>query len=242
MKRNRPPAFTTPANFPANHRAVMASRDQTGEDDPDFFPTWPWAARAGAELVRQFDPAAKSVWEPACGHGSMVHGLRDYFPSVVATDAFAYNGNLIVDFLDPLSSTLYTSVFTNRLFHVDWIITNPPFSDLEAFIEAALQRARRGVAMFLPVRTLEGVERHKLLYGEQRYDVFAPFSERVPLHKGRLQTGGSSAAFYGWFLWLKARRSKSPYPIVVPIPPGTRDRLVRPSDRAFATQVDGGPS
>jgi hypothetical protein len=155
----------------------------------------------------------------------MAHGLADYFAELVTSDAYAYGPHRIHDFLseDPAPFG-----------RPDWIVTNPPFKHLEAFVELAYARAARGVAMFLPVRALQDLGRYELLYVRAPYSVFAPFSERVPLHKGRLVKRGSSAAFYAWFVWLKVRRPRASAPIVMPIGPGARERLSRPSDDQFA--------
>ena len=220
------------------HRmAVMAHRQPTAADDPDFFPTPPWGARAGAELVRRLDPAARVVWECASGAGHMAHGLRDYFPVVRLSDAYAYDGEARFDFLSDGPGP----------FEADWIITNPPFAPLEAFVRAAWPRARRGVAMLMRAGALESIGRYSLLYRDCPLTVFAPFSERLPMHRARWEPDGSSAAFYAWFLFCKpvlrparfmARVGGDLYPATVPIPPGTEARLTRPSDAALFGVVD----
>ena len=60
---------------PSGHTSVMSSRAATAPGELDYFPTPPWAARAGGELIKQIDPAAGSCWEPACGEGHMAFGL-----------------------------------------------------------------------------------------------------------------------------------------------------------------------
>ncbi len=207
------------------HTAVMASRDKTA-DERDFYPTWPWGARAGAELIRQLDPAAKSVWEPACGAGHMVHGFRDYFASVHASDAYWYDGNRIFEFINGAD--------TDAPYVADWIATNPPFAQLEDFIRVAHRRARRGVAMLLRLGCLAGQERDRLFHDECGLSAVAPFSERLPLLKGRCDPEITSATDYAWYFFEKHRRVARPHPIVLRIPPGTRARLTRPSDAAFA--------
>ena len=216
----------------------MASRDPQA-DSVDFFPTPPWGARAGAEIIRQMDPRARSVWEPACGAGHMAHGLRDNFATVHASDAYLYDGNVVHDFLgagpDPFGP-------------VDWIVTNPPFDPAEAFVRAAYARAERGVAMLLRTGCLEGQARHRLLYRDCPLTVVAPFSERLPMHKGRYSTETSTAAFYSWFIWLKPALRPQRFmvrwpdgqwrPGVRDIPPGTMKRLFRRPDLAFAVGGD----
>lgn len=204
-----------------------ANRDRSA-DDQDFYPTPVWAARAGGELVKKLDPRARTAWEPACGAGHMVHGLRDYFDVVHASDAYAYDGNAIRDFLVDGPGP-----------DVDWIITNPPFVRLEQFVRLAHQRARRGVAMLARVAALESIGRHTLLTADAPLTVFAPFSERVPMHKGRWEPDGATAAFYGWFVWLKpelrparmmARIGGELRPATDWIAPGAEIRLTRADD------------
>lgn len=221
-------------NAPANALAVMAHRVTPAGDDVDFFPTQPWGGRAGGEIIKRvLDPSAVMVWECACGPGHMVHALRDYFPAVVASDAYLYDGNRIYDF----------TADAEPPFEADWIVTNPPFSNIEAFITLAWARARRGVAMLLPARCLEGVGRHGLLYGKAQLTVVAPFSERLPMHKGVYDADRSTAAFYAWFFFLKpvlrprrfmARIGGEYRPGVLPIAPGTKQRLFKVSDLRFA--------
>jgi len=211
------------------HQAgVMAARDMSA-DERDFFPTWPWAARAGAELVRRLDPAARSVWEPACGMGSMVHGLRDVFTVVHASDAYQYGGNVVWDFV--------AGADADAPYVADWIITNPPFAPSLEFIRLAHRRARRGSAMLLPTRYLSGQDRDRLFWDETGHTAFAAFAERVNLVKGRLDPEISSAMDLCWFFWEKHRRVRRPHPIQLRIPPGTRARLTRPSDAAFAMDM-----
>lgn len=211
---------------------TMASREPSA-DEVDFFPTPPWGARAGAELILRLDPDARSVWECACGAGHMAHGLDDYFARVVRSDAYLYDGNPIFDFLSYAPAPV----------GVDWIVTNPPFVNQTRFIRLAWARARRGVAMLMRLATLEGVDRHGLLYGDVPLSACAPFSERLPMHKGRYDPEGSTASAYAWFFFLKPPRSRAEgHWRGYPIPPGTRDRLTRPSDAAFAVGDELFPS
>ena len=207
----------------------MASRQPTVADDPDFFPTAPWGARAGAELIVRLDPAAREVWEPACGAGHMVHALADYFPTVWASDAYHYGQACVLDFHSPEAGAR----------RVEWVVTNPPFIGIDRFIRQAWTVATRGVAILGRAALLESETRHGLLYGDAPLTVFAPFTERLPLTAGRWDPEASSAAFYAWFIFLKpalapervmGRVEGLARPAVVPIPPGTRDRLHREGD------------
>lgn len=223
---------------PNSHRVVMASRQPTAPDDPDFFPTPPWGARAGGELIKRLDPRAGICWEPACGAGHMAHGLDDYFRLVCRTDKYAYDGNWLHDFLGDVPAPVADP---------EWIVTNPPFAELEAFVRRAWSLSTRGVALLMRAAALESVGRHSLLYRDCPLTVFAPFSERLPMAKGRWEPDGSTAAFYAWFVWLKpslrphrfmARIGGEWFPATVPIPPGTEARLTHPDDARLFGATD----
>lgn len=224
-------------NVPRSAMNVMAHR-VTPVGGPNLFLTQPWAARAGAEIIRRLDPSARSAWECACGPGTMVHGLTGAFERVAASDLYLYDGNRIHDFLGASPPPFGD---------VDWIISNPPFDEIMAFIRRAYALARRGVAMLLRLGCLDGIGRHGLLYGDCPLTVIAPFSERVCMVKGRYDPDGSTAAQYAWFIWLKPALKPERFmarlpgpdgvvlrPGVMDIPPGTRKRLFHVSDLAFA--------
>ncbi|MDP3869161.1 hypothetical protein [Phenylobacterium sp.] len=217
-----------PSLLPSGHTAVMASRAPS-IDGLDYFPTPPWAARAGAEIIARVDPGTWKVWEPACGGGHMAHGLTDYFGEPFATDVHDYGwpGCRIRD-LDFLSAE------ADELTEFDWIITNPPFVMGDEFVRAAWRRARRGVAMLLRLVFLEGGKRYRLLYEDCPLSIVAPFSERVPMVKGRWDPEASSATAYAWFIWIKpdAGLPQPAHPILLPIPPGQRTALSREGDVA----------
>ncbi|MDE2104153.1 MAG: hypothetical protein KGL39_43350 [Patescibacteria group bacterium] len=219
--------MSTPRGFSSTvaHRLGAAG-------EPDFYPTPPWAARAGGELIATLDPdirvRAIVCWEPACGAGHMAHGLRDYFYRVAVSDAYSYGDNPIFDFTSD-------APVPHR---VGWIVTNPPFGHVETFIRRAWARADRGVAMLCRLALLETIDRHRLLYRDCPLAVVAPFAERVCMTKGRWEPEGSTASAYAWFVWLKPGMPRpAPEPVVRPIPPGTMARLSRPTDEAFAARA-----
>ena len=215
---------------PSGFSAVMNQRAPVDPDTLDYFPTPPWAARAGGELIARLDPEARRgrCWEPAAGGGHMAMGLADYFAQVVTSDICQHEDgdpvDKVADFLDPETAPPYNDA-------VDWIVTNPPFVHGGAFVSVALLRARRGVAMLLRLNFLEGQKRFELLFGVNPVTVVAPFAERVPMVKGRWDPASTTATAYAWFVWLKGH---PPGPRLEPIAPGARKRLSRSSDARLA--------
>jgi hypothetical protein len=190
----------------------------------EYFPTPPWAARAGAELISAIDPKAQSIWEPACGEGHILYPLREYFEpgKVIGTDIHSYGHGSTYDFLSSVRLPLSG---------IDWVMTNPPFPKAAEFVSRGLDVADRGVAVLCRMAFLESATRYPLLFqGRHPLTVMAPFIERVPMQLGSWDPQGSTATAYAWFVFSKCGAAAAP--IIMPIPPGTRTRLTRPDDAA----------
>ncbi|PJR11497.1 SAM-dependent methyltransferase [Sinorhizobium meliloti] len=174
--------------------AVMAQRFEPA-DSPDDFPTPPWATRALIEHVIGADNArSKTCLEPACGRGYMSRPLAEYFRCVDSADAYSYGFGAVRDFL--------TYPYEARSH--DWVITNPPFRLAEEFVARAMTVARQGVAILARTVFLESVGRYESIFRKQPPTVFAQFSERVPMVKGRVDQKASTATGYAWFVWEKS--------------------------------------
>lgn len=199
--------------------AVMSQRVEP-KDSLDYFPTPPWATRALCEWIagwigREHMRRNLVAWEPACGEGHMVRPLREYFADVLATDVrdYGFPGQEIDDFLLCGPQT------------ADWIVTNPPFRLAKEF---ALEGSRRAPNVALLVRTafLEGGDRFRTLFDPHPPAAILQFSERVPMHKGRLVEKGSTATAYCWVVWRKT----APIGCVFEWIPPSRRSLERPGD------------
>ncbi|MFC4668161.1 hypothetical protein ACFO5X_06310 [Seohaeicola nanhaiensis] len=223
--------------------AVMQQRAEA-HDSLDDFPTAPWATRALCEFLRSRGELLhlQEVWEPACNRGYMAQPLGEYFDRVHATDVhdYGYSGQgAVSDFLVDWSQDAPD---------VDWVITNPPFRLADDFIRQGLKYARRGVAVFVRVAFVEGLERYETLFRDRPEDVFLPFVERVVIWQGVLLdpdipirhervdkvTGDvtveikkpSSATAYCWLVFY---RESAGFSELVRIPP-CRRALTRPGD------------
>ncbi len=201
--------------------AVMARRIEP-HDSLDFFPTPPWATRALVEHVikgalRQL-PNDMTAWDPACGDGAMLGPLGESFRKVHASDIHDYDiGAAVFDFLWPGSEV-------DR--EADWIITNPPFRLAAEFAHKAKDWATVGSALLVRTAFIEGKARYLDLFKPRPPIIVAPFVERVPMFKGKLDAKGSSATSYAWFVWKHGHQGPTS---VVWIPPCRKD-LERPGD------------
>ncbi len=200
--------------------AVMSQRIEP-HDSLDYFPTPPWATRAlcewiGDQVGSNHMNANLTAWEPACGEGHMAVPLSEYFAKVIYSDVIDYGmrGQEVCDFLlcGPRGA--------------DWIITNPPFRLGEQFVIEALKRATSGVAMLVRTAFLESVGRYDGLFKPYPPAAVLQFTERVPMHKGKLTATGSTATAYCWIVWRKHSNVRTEFGWIPPC----RKRLERPTD------------
>jgi hypothetical protein len=123
----------------------------------------------------------------------MAKPLQEYFGHVKSADVHPYGHGAVADFL--------TSPVAER--SVDWIVTNPPFRLAEDFIKRALIVSRRGVAILARAVFGESVGRYRNIFEPTPPSKYAPFVERVPMIKGRLDAKASTATGCAWFVWEK---------------------------------------
>jgi hypothetical protein len=57
------------------------------------------------------------------------------------------------------------------------------------------------VAVLVRLAWLEGVERYQTLYRDRPPAIIAPFAERVPMVRGRLDASVSTNMAYAWLVW-----------------------------------------
>lgn len=123
----------------------------------------------------------------------MARPLSEYFSEVECSDAFDYGGGHVRDFLG----------YPYALNSFDWVITNPPFRLAEQFALRALSVSREGVAILVRTVFIESIGRYNNLFREMPPSIFAQFTERVPMVKGRLDRSASTATGYAWLVWRK---------------------------------------
>lgn len=161
--------------------------DAINRERDDFYPTPPRATIALLDAVE----FVGSVWEPACGDGAISKVLTARGFDVTSSDlidrGYGISGR---DFLLDYQTT------------ADNIITNPPFKHAQEFVEHALRRSRRKVAMLCRLAWLEGKERGRMFQRTPLSEVLV-FSSRVPMLRGgdEMMRGGGGMIAFAWFVW-----------------------------------------
>ena len=134
-----------------------------------------------------------TIWEPACGPGSIVRVLRAAGHRVKASDLHDYGYGYQADFL--VADTMDAAA-------VNCICTNPPYQLAQKFVEKAVGLQVPLVIMLLRLAFLESERRRTVLEhsGLARIHVFR---NRLPMmhRKGWDGPKASSAIPFAWFVW-----------------------------------------
>ena len=149
----------------------------------DFYPTPDYAVE---ELLKRINFEG-SVWEPACGDGA----IAKFFPDCLATDLRTdlNYGKGGIDF------------FTERR-QVNNIITNPPYSLAQRFVEHSLECADKKVVMLLKLVFLESISRKNLFDRKMLENVWV-FRRRLKIYANGIMGKNSGLIAYAWFVWDK---------------------------------------
>ena len=154
----------------------------------DFYATDPKAIDALLEV----EDFSKLILEPACWMGHLSSRLVEKWHAVLSSDIVDRWYGCIADF------------FSRDEWEWD-IITNPPYSLAQEFIEHSLRITKpwAKIAMFLKVQFLEG-KRRKELFKKSPPKVVYVFSERIMCAKnwdfeGMRKSWGSAVA-YAWYI------------------------------------------
>lgn len=165
---------------------LVASRISGGNTaykrvESDFYPTPPEVTTALLEILDI--PSEEKIWEPACGENHMVNVMRKAGYEVIATDI-----QTGTDFL------------TAECPECNWIITNPPFSIADKFIERCIEH-KKNFALLLKSQYWHAKKRLELFDKYSPSWIF-PLTWR-PDFLFKTRGGGSPLMDVMWVVWEK---------------------------------------
>jgi hypothetical protein len=141
---------------PAEHRERKAHIWQKDPHDWYVEPSW------CSERLFAIEKFSGSIFDPAAGTGRIVEAARRAGYIAEAADIMQ-RGDFRLDFrYDFLSDDMPTLIYGDAILF-DNIVTNPPFRHAKRFVQLALDRAERKVAMLLPTPWIAGDERSRWL-------------------------------------------------------------------------------
>jgi len=156
----------------------------------DYYATEPKAA----EMLLELEQFASHILEPCCGAGHLANVLKDAGYKVECNDIIDRGCN------DTTSDYLTRTE--------EWqgdIITNPPYSKAQEFVEKSLSLVSDGnkVAMFLKLTFLEGKKRRTLFDEHPPRRIWVSSSRLKCAINGDFGNTGTSATAYAWYVWEK---------------------------------------
>ena len=153
------------------------------QGSPDDFQTPPQAL----EPLYPYLKEDWTIWEPACGSGYLADKLEDKGFEVIGTDKYYdEEGRLAFDFL------------TDKPVQFDCIITNPPFSLKQQFLERCYQ-LDVPFALLLPLTTFETAKRQRL-FKENGVEVIF-FDKRINFETPNKVEKSSAWFATAWFTY-----------------------------------------
>ena len=159
------------------------------KDKSDIYPTPTWVTEKLIDNIK-FNG---SITEPACGYGHMAEVLKKYY-KIHAYDVNDLGYGEVKNFLE--DSRVY-----------DNIVTNPPYSCIQEFIEHALNRTIGKVAMLCRIEFLSSQKR------QEWFNKFPPaeiliLGRRLKCWNKNTQdfSGATSAFSHIWIIWDCSRK------------------------------------
>jgi methylase of polypeptide subunit release factors len=181
---------------------LSGGKSETGIRVENDFHATPIPATIALLKYEQF---TGRILEPVCGQGHIIKAIKQWNPAVdvygvdIVQRADIFNLGLL-EKGDFLNSGILEGEYEN-------VITNPPFSLAQQFVEEALRIASEKVAIFCKIQFLEGQARKEMFENTNLKKVYV-FSKRVsPLRNGKEldETGKpwASTMCFAWFVWDK---------------------------------------
>jgi hypothetical protein len=137
----------------------MPGAKQYFTEDDDIWYTPPEAL----DPLFPFLKTGSTIWEPACGSGSLVDGFKSHGHNCIGTDI----------------TTGHDFLITPAPVGIDYIITNPPFSLKDGFLEKCY-RLEKPFALLLPITGI-GSQPRKTLFSKSGLEVVL-LDRRIHFH------------------------------------------------------------
>ena len=190
-----------------NRRLVDPSQE-------DFYPTPTWATEA---FIDQYHIKHRDIFEemvdalePCCGDGAISKVINNMVFNVTSFDIVNRGYGSV------------RSIYDYEVSH-DFLITNPPFNDMDRMFPKLYSLADRLLVLFLRTSFVEGQGRYNDIFRLNNPTEIYVHSERVSLYKNGLKEDkGSGTTSYSWFVWDKqTQQDNHLYETIIRwIPPG----------------------
>lgn len=185
-------------------KATIMGSSSENRSDLDFYETPLDVTKAFLD-ASGWQPKTNVIWEPAAGNGAIAFVVKDYFPGamVVTSDikTRALGLTMESDFLQ------HQWAEGKEFLQNKDIITNPPFSHAQQFVEKALELVNGDIVMLLRLAFLETTARRELFNRKHLREVWvsskrihftSPYLTQRERETGKKSNSGMAMA---WFIF-----------------------------------------
>ena len=171
---------------------LAGGNPERGRVENDFYATHPDSTKALLKVEELIYPAL----EPACGEGHISKLLNE---DLIQSCDLVYRGYGIGGSTNFLTDDIIGEFNT--------VITNPPFSLFQEFVEKALIIAKKKIIMFGKLQALEGKKRGTFMQNSPLKTVYVFKARQQPLRNGSEideLTGSkmnSNTMAFAWYVW-----------------------------------------
>lgn len=161
----------------------------------DYYSTNPLAIT----LLDKYNLLDKNTlyWETACGSGALSKELIKLGYNVVSSDKYNHGyGETGVDF------------FNCRKTFPGNTITNPPFNQMNEWLQHTLQITENKAYIFGRIQLVESKKRWEAVFKDNPPAFICPFVKRIQCYKNDDLSEKRSPLCYAWFIWDNKSNSK----------------------------------
>jgi len=162
-----------------------------------------------------------TIWEPCCGGGHMAKGIIDYLnKNHISTTHF-----FMSDLVDRGAQDYIESLYENSQIQYDYgidlldpeedfpitdfIIMNPPFKDIDKFVNAVFSCFSHKLIMLARLKFIESKKRYEEIFSKNPPTRIYQYIDRIACYKdGDFSIKPNSIEAYAWFVWDKDDPSK----------------------------------
>lgn len=185
-------------------KATLMGASSGQRSDLDFYET-PLAVTKAFLEASGWRPKTNVIWEPAAGNGAIIDVIQDMLPGVMTvTSDIKVRQRMLT-----LECDFLQHQWGEGKEYLDQkdIITNPPFSHAQAFVEKALELVDGDVVMLLRLAFLETTQRRKLFdrkhlrevwVSSKRIHFTSPYLTQREQETGKKSNSGMAMA---WFIF-----------------------------------------
>jgi len=163
--------------------------------EADFYETPEWCTRALLDSLKEEINPNTRIIEPCAGHGAISRVIKEYFPQCTLVQYELNRNNKLHEYGDATFGDFFKNVKYDE--SVSMVITNPPFTYSQEFIDTCKENYPNAVIiMLLPFSFLGSAKRYEW-WLNNKPNKFYVLSDRPSF----TNDGNSDSSVYAWYRW-----------------------------------------